>query len=267
LTTRTSILDYYGTLNAAYLHAFGEAATEQLVQELALTGEENVLEIGFGTGATLVKIKSRFPAVALCGVEYSPAMLAKATSRLRFCGLADQVELGLTTVGNRINYSDNTFDRIYCESVLAIQEDDTIKELIAEIHRLLKPNGMAAFNETIWLPEIQSAEIELINNICKREFGIIQSTGRYKTEHDWLRMLEQQGFTILKHEAVKPSRPTKSSNRPEYLSRMFTIKGKIAGRLNRKLRAEKSRYAEISKTIFEDKKYMEGILISARCRK
>ncbi|MBK7609234.1 MAG: class I SAM-dependent methyltransferase [Saprospiraceae bacterium] len=54
---------------------------------MALKGTEKVLEIGFGTGGTQVRLKSKFPKLDLFGIERSEVMLRKAKSRLRWAML------------------------------------------------------------------------------------------------------------------------------------------------------------------------------------
>ena len=265
----SSILDHYGKINAAYLHAFGKSGTEQLLRELNPKEDERILEIGFGTGATLVTLKSRFPRVHLSGLETSPLMLEKTKSRLRFCGLGSDIDIRLMDNPDYTGFADHSVDNIYLESVLAIQEDETLEHLIAEIHRLLKPGGRLVFNETVWLPEITDKEISTINEMCKREFGIIQSSGKYKTAADWKTMLEVHGFEVLHYKRIDPGATAgqeKGRRFPEFLSRIFTIIGKIGGKLNKQLRTEDIRYKNIMKNLYEDKQYMEGTIFTARLR-
>lgn len=86
---KADILAWFEAVNSGYLHPFGEPATEALIQKAGLQGNEKVLEVGFGTGATLVKIISRFPALQFHGVDYASGMLEKTRRRLKYCGIPD----------------------------------------------------------------------------------------------------------------------------------------------------------------------------------
>jgi SAM-dependent methyltransferase len=84
------ILDFFAATHSPHLHARGAGATDLLLNALRIQEGQRILEIGFGTGQTLVEIAARWPGVALFGVEKSPRMLATARRRLRFCGLNDK---------------------------------------------------------------------------------------------------------------------------------------------------------------------------------
>ncbi len=205
------ILNYYGNINAAYLHACAEGGTEFLLQELDTKNNETILELGFGTGATLVKIKAKHPQINLYGLEASELMLQKAISRLKFCGLSKKIQLQKTNTSQRFPYSDSFFDKIYAESVLGIQETEEIDFILTEALRTLKPNGKLIINETIWLPSIEYNEIETINKTCKNTFGIIQANAEYYTTLKWEQLFKRIGFSKTESKAVKPATNCMSS--------------------------------------------------------
>ncbi|MEL7424941.1 MAG: class I SAM-dependent methyltransferase [Bacteroidota bacterium] len=129
---KPNILDWYSKLNTGFLHANGEQGTEQLLQQLSIKGREAILEYGFGTGATIVKLKSKYPELTLSGLDASRLMLRNAEQRLRFCGLGDQVHLFHTSERDKIGIE--TQDLVYVESVLAIQPS------IAELKNISGPS-------------------------------------------------------------------------------------------------------------------------------
>lgn len=50
------ILKHYSNSNTAFLHPKGKKATNELLKYLECKENKNVLEFGFGTGATLVYV-------------------------------------------------------------------------------------------------------------------------------------------------------------------------------------------------------------------
>ena len=69
------ILDYFAQTNTGYLHAHGEAGTLALINEMALHGNEKVLEVGFGTATTMARLAGRYPELILYGVDASSRMI------------------------------------------------------------------------------------------------------------------------------------------------------------------------------------------------
>jgi len=93
----------------------------------------NILDVGCGTGAHL-ELYRRYDC-HLYGIDLSPAMLAVAQKRL---GPNAQLDLGNAT---RMTYPDQTFDLVF--SMLTLHEMDAPTRLavIAEMARVLKPDG------------------------------------------------------------------------------------------------------------------------------
>jgi ubiquinone/menaquinone biosynthesis C-methylase UbiE len=264
---RKQILSYFADTSTPFLHARGELATEHLLQRLEPRTGETILEIGFGTGATLVKLAARTSGTRLLGLERSPEMLRRARRRIQFCGLSERITPGMMNEDGSFPYTDGSVDRIYIESVLGIQEDEMLHRMLSEIQRVLKPGGRLVLNETIWLPTISSAEIETINRECRKQFGIIQANATYAYPDQWRELLTGHGFIV---EIMEPTDELAESEKPlapgaiEQRSRLFTIIGKLRGRLSPGLRNEYAGYEQKMSAIYQKKKYMEGLIIRAR---
>lgn len=76
-------LDFLAESGASFLHAKGKRATALLVDELKPQPNEKILELGCGTGATLVEIAKNH-SVSLIGIDLSRAMLQQAQRRINF---------------------------------------------------------------------------------------------------------------------------------------------------------------------------------------
>jgi ubiquinone/menaquinone biosynthesis C-methylase UbiE len=264
------ILDYYGKTHAAFLHAKGEHATDILIEKMDCQNNEKILEIGFGTGATLVRLLSKYKDAAFYGVEVSPIMYRKATSRMRFCGVRKHVHIQLIKNPSMLPFPDNFFDKVYLESVLAIQEGQKISLLLAEIHRVLKPAGKLFLNETIWLNTVSQREIAAINEICKAEFGIIQANGLYPYPENWRSLLKESNFEVLSMESIDEMEEVPMDREPfivRHLSRIFTLWGRIKAKFNPGLRNEFHSYEDLMNSLSSNKKYVDGkIIICNSCR-
>ncbi len=257
-----NILNYFSKTHTPYLHAYTKKGTELLIEELNLNKNDTILEFGFGSGATLVKIKSIYPSITIYGLDISEMMLKKATSRLKFCGLYKNIELNQISMPFKFPYSNNFFDKIYIESVLGIVDEQYLNTILIELFRVLKPQGKLVFNETVWLPEITLTEMEKINIACKNAFGIKQAQICYPYSLDWEKALKNIGFTNVKVSPFILNNANSSTNRYEFLSKIYTYLGKI-NKINPKLIREMREYKKNMKSIYENKKYMEGYLFSS----
>ena len=224
------LLDFLATLHISHSHARGIAGTDKLIELLACRAGENILEIGFGTGATLVQLASLYPDTRFSGCEASGVMLAKATQRIKFCRLQDRIKLLLADGQQKYPFEDHSFDKIYIESVLAIQEGEELRKALLEIHRILKPQGTLLFNETIWLDQTESELQQTINRDCKAAFGIIQANAEYPHLQDWNQLLLEMRFEvkdIIRLAEIPVAKRSKHYFPKAFPSRLFTLFGKL----------------------------------------
>jgi hypothetical protein len=165
---------------------------------------------------------------------------------------------------------ENTYDKVYAESVVAIQKGDGLKNMILEIQRILKPNGVFIFNETIWLDSTHAHTASNINTACLKSFGIIQSNANLTHLNDWVSLLTQLGFQIEVLYRVNEINRFKKSKfcLPTLLSNIYTLLGKLKLYFSPSLRREWNMYRhEMTAVMPRNKKLMEGILIKATNRK
>lgn len=193
-----NILTFFQAINKGYIHPKGKIATKILLNELAPSDNEKILELGFGTGCSLVETYSCNPSIKLFGVELSSLMLKKASSRIRFCGLENSIVLSLIENKTQIPFPDNHFDKIYIESVLAIQEGNSLEKMIQELKRVLKPKGILCINELLWSTKVSTEKIKATNKYILENFGIIQANGKYPYIKDWEVLFKKNDFTLIK---------------------------------------------------------------------
>ena len=264
---RNEILNYFSRTHAQYVHAKGEIGTKVLIQILNCQPNEKVLEIGFGTGTTLAHIYSNHKKTELYGLEQSPLMYKKAKTRLKFSLIGESIKLGLMEQKKTISFPANSFDKIFLESVLGIQEGDDFVNLLNEISRVLKTDGILVMNETIWLNTTSIDEIVNVNDFCRRSFGVIQCNSEYPFVQNWIDLLTRLNFkceSIIKLDEVTDSVKSGFGFPYRLLSLTYTAIGKIKSSLISSMRKEKRNYYQKMKQINPDNKpLMEGIIIKA----
>ena len=121
--------NWYEKERHAGYHAFLDEMQVSVARPFA-TGAD-ILELGCGTGLILKELAPI--AKSAKGIDISPGMLEQAKAR----GL--DVTVGSAT---DLPYADDSFDFVYSFKVLAHIED--IKKVMAEVSRVLRPNGVAA---------------------------------------------------------------------------------------------------------------------------
>jgi len=258
----SAFLDHNESLRSEFLHANGENGTEILIQKLKLKGNENILELGIGTGATLIKLKSRYPNITLKGIDASLKMIETATKRINFCGLKEQIELIHFPLKHSIK--DHSIDIVYIESVLGILDQKTLKEVLSFLNKILKKDGTLVINESIWLDSVSEKQIENINKKCIDVFGIIQCNKDFKTVDNAISYFKTFGFKSISHERIRKidSKSKNSKTLTELRSKAFTSLGKLKLLYSSKLKNQEKKYNAEMTTIFEEEKeYLTGVIM------
>jgi demethylmenaquinone methyltransferase/2-methoxy-6-polyprenyl-1,4-benzoquinol methylase len=127
---------WYDTL-AASERRFAAAGVERLAPA---TGER-VLEIGYGTGWTLVALARLVGSSGrVHGLDLSPGMRVVAERRLRRAGLAERVEL---TTGDAcaLPHGPACMDAVFMSFTLELFDTPEIPVVLAECARVLVPGG------------------------------------------------------------------------------------------------------------------------------
>jgi ubiquinone/menaquinone biosynthesis C-methylase UbiE len=179
--------------------------------------------------------------------------------------MTKRINLVLLKNKNQFPAADNTFDQVYAESIIAIQEDKDFRELLTEIKRVLKPNGRLLFNETIWLETTDRKKAEHINEECIKSFGIIQSNHTYLHLTDWKILLTEMGFEVELEMKVSEIRPLREKKYKTYFrSNIFTFLGKTKAYLSLSMRLRWKNFQQKMDSIHKSKEpLMEGIIIKA----
>ena len=134
----------YDRISSAYdaIADVGEhQARERGLESLAVEPGERVLEIGYGTGHSLVELaKAAGETGHVCGVDISDGMYEVARQRLVAAGFEQRVELKVAGVPP-LPYEDYVFDVVTMSFTLELFPLETIPVLLAEVRRVLKPGG------------------------------------------------------------------------------------------------------------------------------
>ena len=252
-----NFLQFLSQTHSPHIHARGKEGTAFLLKKLPCLPSENILEFGFGTGTSLTLLSSKYPFTRFHGVDISPDMHKTASDRVHFCGLSKHISLTLIDQSQKLPFETDSMDRVYIESVLAIQEGKQIEIFLEEIKRVLKPKGQLLFNETIWLNTTPGQEINRINESCKTQFGIIQANGLFPYLDDWKNLLQSLQFKIID---IHPIDEIKASPLPFlFKSTLFSSIGKLKLFINPTLKQQQRAFeADMKAILNSDNPLMKG---------
>jgi ubiquinone/menaquinone biosynthesis C-methylase UbiE len=120
---------------------FEQKYRNRTLKQLNVTEGETVLEIGFGTGHCLKQMAEAVGEKGrVYGIDISSGMLLASKRRLEKAGLWNRVELTCDDA-MKLPYADTMFDAVFMSFALELFDSPEIPQVLAEIRRVLKPNG------------------------------------------------------------------------------------------------------------------------------
>jgi demethylmenaquinone methyltransferase/2-methoxy-6-polyprenyl-1,4-benzoquinol methylase len=139
-----SARQFYDRISKAYdliADSDERAAREQGLAALAVQPGQQILEIGYGTGHSLVSLAQAVgPRGKVFGIDVSDGMRDVAGQRVKEAGLADRVEL-VAAPAPPLPYADGQFDAVSMSFTLELFPLAEIPAVLGEIKRVLKPGG------------------------------------------------------------------------------------------------------------------------------
>ena len=108
---------------------------------------KDVLDVGCGAGVEVVRFARAGARVT--GVDIAESAIALARKNLSQHGLSARLEVA---DAEHLPYADNSFDFVFAHGVVQYTGND--RAMVAEIHRVLRPGGLAVFqgyNRISWL--------------------------------------------------------------------------------------------------------------------
>jgi demethylmenaquinone methyltransferase/2-methoxy-6-polyprenyl-1,4-benzoquinol methylase len=156
---------------------------------------ERIIEIGFGTGTSLVPLAASVGATGrVCGIDISTGMRDVAEQRIRSANAAAMVDLRVGAVPP-IPFDDAAFDATFMAFTLELFPDDTIPGVLGDVRRTLRPGGrFAVVSMTEGTDEQRHGMPERIYTWMHRHFPHIVDCRPIDVE----RLLAEAGFTIVR---------------------------------------------------------------------
>lgn len=212
-------LKHLAKRGASYIHPKGYFATRLLIDELELKPGQKVLEAGCGTGATIADIALEYD-VMIDGVDILDEMITSARQRMKFLKISDGVRIQRITSGEKLPFENNSFDKIYTESVLGFQQKQVLEFITVELYRVLKPDGIFVVNEALWRENVTDETVKEIYDETEKDFGLSQASSDNINLKSFLTVCEEAGFKLVKqinlNELDSESSPSKSKSSEKF---------------------------------------------------
>jgi cyclopropane fatty-acyl-phospholipid synthase-like methyltransferase len=254
-------LIYLAEQGKSYLHPHGEAATDCLIEALEIESGYKILDIGCGTGETMIRILSTYN-VTIDAIDLLPEMREKANLRLKVTGLKDRGKVFNYSNNGKFPFVSGCYDSAYAESVIGFQDESGVKSLLGEAKRVLKKDALFALNDAIWKKNASFDDITRINKSCIEDFGLTQASVQPWFIDDWRRIFKEAEFEIITDNLIsdllgKSDKRRKSGIfKSAIISKFFQIKGMLTPSLWKK----HLRYKKLLEKHSGDGNYIESRL-------
>jgi len=135
---------FYDRISMAYdllSDASEAAARDEGLRMLDVQPDEQVLEIGYGTGHSIVILAEAVgERGSVQGIDISRGMFEQAHRRVEAAGMTDQVHLQVKAAPP-LPQADDSLDAVWMSFTLELFAEDVLPTMLGEIRRVLKPGG------------------------------------------------------------------------------------------------------------------------------
>ncbi len=110
--------------------------TQEAIDRLRLSGSEQALEVGFGSGVGIAILAEQLSSGKVCGIDLSEVMERQARARTRTYSNRVDLQIGSVTA---LPWPDSSFD-VVCTTNSA-QFWEPLEGSVRELHRVLRDGG------------------------------------------------------------------------------------------------------------------------------
>jgi len=194
---------FYDRISRAYdliADSSEQQAREAGEEALELQQGERVLEIGYGTGSSLIHLTRQVGSVGhVEGIDISSGMQSVAREKIDQEGLGDRVNL-LVGDARKLPHENETFDAVFASFTIELFALDEISPVLQEVKRVLKPQGRVGIVSMATVPEGEKV-------------SLLEKTYVWMHEHfphivdcqpiDVTRFVREAGFTVSKEQDME----------------------------------------------------------------
>jgi ubiquinone/menaquinone biosynthesis C-methylase UbiE len=123
--------------------------TSALLSRWAARAPRDILDVGCGTGINLLWMAQQFRPERVTGCDFSPAALRWCCETVKSARSYSQKVIPRMCRGDarKLPFAPGSFDLVTCLDVLDLFPPDEDRAAMAELHRVLRPDGVALVRE------------------------------------------------------------------------------------------------------------------------
>jgi ubiquinone/menaquinone biosynthesis C-methylase UbiE len=175
--------DALAVLGVGTAHPGGLDSTMMWIKEIPWTNSMSVLDVGCGTGRSLLEIKRR-AGCTVCGVDVRSKMIAKAEKRAAQLGVTAK---WLVADAESLPFGDEAFDVVVTESVnVFLQPGNALQEY----YRVLKQGG--------WYVDVEMLTLAPVPPEWKSSAMQVYGAKLVPDQSEWKRLYRAAGFVDLR---------------------------------------------------------------------
>ncbi len=167
----------------------GRQLTEWLIKELHISAADDIVELAPGSGSSARLIDQYHP-LSYIGIDTDTEVIALLQARFRRKNMrfvqANAAHTALQA---------NSKDLVFSEALLTMQNAGQKKAIIQEVHRILKPGGLYAVHELVFVSH--DAEMPIEEALRRQLSKTARVHARPLSSAAWQQLLQNNGFHII----------------------------------------------------------------------
>ncbi len=158
-----------------------------MVDKMGLDIDSRLLDIACGDGKTVCYL-AKVLGIKVAGIDISPDMIHAATELAMTMRVDDRVEFKVA-LASEIPFDSNSFGAVISECALCTFLDKDAA--VAEIARVLKPNGVVGLND------VTVRNHEELDDELRGLLGRVACVADALSSEEYIELFSKRGFTLL----------------------------------------------------------------------
>jgi ubiquinone/menaquinone biosynthesis C-methylase UbiE len=158
-----------------------DRARRELVSSANIERDQNILDIGCGTGTLVVNLKRQYVSAQVAGLDPDPKALRRARNKAVRAAVSVQLDQGFA---DQLPYNKESFDHIFSSFMFHHLNEQERENMLREVLRVLKPAGLFHLVDFIvddaqngFLDRLFRSHAQMKDNSDERILGLMSHTG------------------------------------------------------------------------------------------